>query len=158
MRLYIFYLNLPIRSITRVKYHQLTWCNSYEDDCLTGCRHISHCQHNLGLRLRSGGKQARKKRLSGPLGSLRSRTFFGCFLATEPGPRPMSTTVKDYAHPDDHNEMTPGFKIFSVPSFISPVYSEAPLIFNRLTFTVLVFSFVKHAPDKNQTPSSDEGK
>ena len=121
-------------------------------------RHISHCQHNLGLELRSGGKQARKKRLSGPLGSLRSRTFFGCFLATEPGPRPMSTTVKDYAHPDDHNEMTPGFKIFSVPSFISPVYSEAPLIFNRLTFTVLVFSFVKHAPDKNQTPSSDEGK
>ena len=69
----------------------------------------------------------------------------------------MSTTVKDYAHPDDHNEMTPGFKIFSVPS-LSRVYSKAPLIFTRLTFTVLVFSFVKHAPDKNQTPSSDEGK
>ena len=83
--------------------------------------------------------------------------FFGCFLATEAGPRPMSTTVKDYPHPDDHNEMTPGFKIFSVPS-LSRVYSEAPLIFTRLTFTVLVFSFVKHAPDKNQTPSSDEGR
>ena len=60
-------------------------------------------------------------------------------------------------HPDDHNEMTPRFKIFSVPS-LSRVYSEAPLIFTRLTFTVLVFSSVKHAPDKNQTPSGDKGK
>ena len=106
----------------------------------------------------AGENRRGKKRFSGPLGSLRSRTFFGCFLATEAvGPSPMSTTVKGYAHADDHNEITPGFKIFSVPS-LSRVYSEAPLIFTRLTFTVLVFSFVKHAPDKNQTPSSDEGK
>lgn len=69
----------------------------------------------------------------------------------------MSTTVKDYAHPDDHNEIAPEFKIFSVPS-LSRVYSEAFLIFTRLTFTVLVFSFAKYAPDKNQTPSSDGGK
>ena len=60
-------------------------------------------------------------------------------------------------HPDDHNEMTPGFKIFSVPS-LSRVYSEAPLIFTRLTFTVLVFSSVKQVPDKNQIPSGDKGK
>ena len=102
------------------------------------------------------GKKARKKRLS----AVHSARFAcGLFLAVSllwslvPG----QCQQQSRTHPDDHNEMTPGFKIFSVPS-LSRVYSEAPLIFTRLTFTVLVFSSVKHAPDKNQTPSGDKGK
>ena len=51
-------LNLPIRSISRVKYHQLTWYNSvllYKDDYQLGCRTISHCQQQSCSGLRSSG-------------------------------------------------------------------------------------------------------
>ena len=51
-------LNLPIRSISRVKYHQLTQYNSillYKDDYQLGCRNISHCQQQSYSGLRSSG-------------------------------------------------------------------------------------------------------